>query len=84
MQERGGGLIGKLKPSQDESELLKYGRPAGGGCYRAHKYTNTNTQIQIQQKYKYTNTKIQIHQYEYTNTNTQILSDALQGEAKTF
>ena len=37
MQERGlGRLIGKLKPSQDESELLKYGRPAGCVCYRAH------------------------------------------------
>ena len=34
--ERVGRLIGKLKPSQDESELLKYGRPAGYVCYRAH------------------------------------------------
>ena len=31
-----GRLIGKLKPSQDESELLKYRRPAECACYRAH------------------------------------------------
>ena len=30
-----GRLIGKLKPSQDESELLKYSRSAGFSCYRA-------------------------------------------------
>ena len=30
-----GRLIGKLKPSQDESELLKYSRSAGFSCYHA-------------------------------------------------